>query len=557
MRRTLGIAAVVLALLAPTLAGCNGEGIFTAAKIYSTDGGDTPDPDDGGTDPPDPIPDTTRSLGTWITSYSDARVESGARYGQIQYAVSANLRRNGTDLTGTGTVFRIFSEGPTAQDELSVRFTGFITGDDANLAVSSATGGRVYDAPTWQLRFAGSQAVGMYVSYDSNRTVVRSGRAVWFRQGTGDIAQSWASAYSDEYGGDPFPAYDRTALMLLEKDAANNVVTGLGSFVEQRDGDTPFNVEFDVADGLLSGSRVEWTYANLSLANTPVDWFGFLSNGILVGAYGQFDQDDALVRFGHAAWYVMLDDFVPDGLTGTWITSFTDQATDPREPVTDYLMAVSLRARSDNIVTGSGQLLTSEMPLESELAVSVNEGVITGSKFAMETRVNVPNDRFVWDLRANNSVMVGSYQRFTSGGRFLGRGTAEWRRQTTATPSVRYTWVGSYHDTENVTSQGPQTQMAIMNVAIQTTDGALDGTGALRYGNGENRRRLFDLLDGSVLDQDIRVTWGGPDLFGDTRWRFRQAGSRLYGVYYNETSSGAFESRGSAVFIRTSTQSVF
>ncbi len=557
MHRTLGIAAVVLALLALTFAGCNGEGIFTAARIYTTDGDDTTDPDDGNSDPPDPIPDTARSLGTWITSYSDARTESGARYGQIQYAVSANLRRSGTDLTGTGTVFRIFSEGPTAQDELSVRFTGYITGDDANLAVSSATGGRVYDSPTWQLRFAGSQAVGMYVSYDSNRSVVRVGHAVWHRQSTGDISQSWASAYSDEYGTNAFPEYDRTALMLLEQDPANNVVTGLGNYVEQRDGDTPFNVEFDVTDGLVSGSRVELTHDGLSLANTPVDWFGFLSGNILVGAYGQYDPDNALVRFGHAAWYVMLDDFVPEGLTGTWITSFTDQVTDPREPVTDYLMAVSLRARADNIVTGSGQLLTSEMPNDSALTFSVNEGVVVGSKFTTETQVGSTRDNFVWDLRVNNSVMVGSYQRFNALGRFLGRGTAEWRRQTSSTPSVRYTWVGSFHDTENVTSQGPQTQMAIMNVSIQTTDGALDGTGALRYGNGENRRRLFDLLGGSVLEQDISITWGGPDLFGDTRWRFRQAGGRLYGVYYNETSSGAFESRGSAMFIRTSTQGVF
>jgi hypothetical protein len=524
--------------------------------MYTT-GDDTTDPDDDDTDPPDPTPDTTRNLGTWITTYSDARIEPGARYGQIQYAVSADLRRTGTDLSGTGTVFRIFSEGPTAQDELDVRFTGFITGDDATVSVSSATGGRVYDSPTWQLRFAGNQAVGMYASFNSSRTVVRSGHAIWYRQSTGDLSQSWASAYSDEYGTDLFPERNRTALMLLEADATTKAVTGVGRFVEQRDGDTPFNVEFDVMDGLFNGSRVELTYDNLSLANTPVDWFGFFSNSVLLGAYGQFDQEDALVRYGHATWYIIPDDFVPDDLTGTWITSFTDVVTDSLEPVTDYLMALSLRARDDNAVTGSGQLLTSEMPIEPELAVLVDDGTIVGSNVKMDTRVNTTRDFFSWDLRVNNSVMVGSYQRFNSLGRFLGRGTAEWRRQTLATPSIRYTWVGSFHDTENVTSQGPQTQMAIMNVSIQTTDGALDGTGALRYGNGETGRRLFDLLNGAVIDQDVRITWGGPDLFGDTIWRFRQAGSRLYGVYYNENSAGGFESRGSAEFIRTSTQSAF
>ena len=218
-------------------------------------------------------------------------------------------------------------------------------------------------------------------------------------------------------------------------------------------------------------------------------------------------------------------------------------------------MALNLSAATGDVLSGSGRLLDEGDGTYAYQTVSVKEGQVVGSHVTVELHASGSQDRYVWDLRATPSMLVGSYQRFDSFDRYISRGNAEWRRQR-STISLVGTWAASFVDTANSRST-EATQLVLLNVATQADGGALTGTGALRYANGETSRRLFRLVDSTVSEsnQDIVWRWRGTDLFGDTVWHLRQGTDALYGTYTNYTSAGAVESQGSAVWIRTSTSS--
>ncbi|NIA15567.1 MAG: hypothetical protein GWP08_16010 [Nitrospiraceae bacterium] len=537
------------------LAGCDGGGLFFSDAHTPSDGGDQGGGGNSDELNPDPIPDTQRNLGTWIVSYGDDWIAPSARNGAIEYAAKVSLRRNGTSLSGTGTVYRVFNEGSTAYDDLDIKVTGSITGDDAIASVTSTSLTNVYDAPTWYLRFAETQMVGMYVSFDFNENVVRAGHGIWQKVYSTDLTNTWVTAFSDADGTTAFEARPRTGLLVLDYDSEAGSLTGVGNYIEQRAGDSALDVEFNLTQGAVDGPRAAYTFEELSLADKPVDWFSFYTIGIMLGAYAQFDADGQLVRYGHATWYDA-PDAGPEAVEYTWVTSFSDSDAGRYGSVSDYLMVLDLDAGSDNSVTGSGEYLESTEIRGSFRSVVVQNASIVGSGLQMTTRVN-NGEYFVWDLRVAANIMAGSYQHFSATGLFLTRGTAEWRRDTAANPTPVGTWAASYFDTHSLATQGKRTQFALVNVSREDVDGSLSGTGALRYGNDESGRRLFDLRQSSVEAKDIWWRWRGADLFGDTVWRLRQAGGRLYGIYENENSAGSLESSGAAVWLKTPTTEVF
>jgi len=550
------LARLALALLvALAVAGCDGEGLRFPAAQTSPDGGDQGNGDEQEGEP-EPVPEDTRNLGTWVTSYADDWVDSSALYGVQQYAASVNLRRTGTELSGTGTVFRVFNEGPKDHDELSIRLSGSISGDDATATVTSATGGRVEDSPVWRLRFAGNLMVGMYTSFDVSQDAVRSGHALWRRLSTGSLDDTWVSGFTDGFGTRSWPARDRTGTLVLDVAEEDSALSGQGNFIEQRDGDVALDVEFNVIRGEVSGSEVTFSLGELSLENNDMDWYGFFSNGVIVGAYAQFDADNDLVRYGHATWQDA-PAAVPEDVSYRWVTAFTDSTGATGHERLDYLLSVELEAEEDNVVSGSGEFMATDGDMETFRTVVVENATVVGSRLQMDTRVIGTGEFFTWDLRLADSILVGSYQHFGALGNFLSRGSAEWRRDRTSLTDVVGTWVGAYFDTLSENTRGETTHMAMVTVREQLAEGPLSGSGVLRLGNGETGRRFFDLRDSSAEGEDILWVWRGADLFGDTVWRLRQAGNWLYGVYLNENSTGNFEARGSAVWVRTTQTDVF
>lgn len=552
------VGALLMALLTVLMLGCDSKGLNITINVPVNDGNDN----SGGNDqPPDPT-DNVTNLGTWVSAYADDTVQNDARGGALQYVASITLRRDGSALYGGGTVYRFYSSGTTARDKLTVVMSGSIAGDDATLKVQSATGASVYDTPSWRLRFSGSKMTGIYTSLDFSQNIVRSGHATWYRTTSSDTAdaltQDWVSSFGDVSGTTTtWPARNRTALLAAEYLADDRLLSGEGSFVEQREGDVTQALSFTLSDTTVTMPLVVFTAGGLDMANAPMDWTAYHASGLMVGAYSQFNESNALVRCGRATWRAAVTAPEPADAEGLWVASFTDSAAAATHTRSDYLLALDLTAGADNLLTGSGHLRNEADATADDQTITVANGLVVGSHVTFEFRASPSQDRYAWDLRVTPSMLVGSYQRFDAFDRYISRGSAEWRRQRSSVSLVG-TWVAAYVDTVNAPSS-LATQLVMVNVSAQNEDGGLVGLGALRYANGETTRRLFRLSDSSVsaTDQDVVWRWSGADLFGDTVWHMRQGTDALYGTYTNYTSSGAFESQGSAVWIRTTTTSSF
>ncbi|MBI4558177.1 MAG: hypothetical protein HY706_11395 [Candidatus Hydrogenedentes bacterium] len=199
------------------------------------------------------------------------------------------------------------------------------------------------------------------------------------------------------------------------------------------------------------------------------------------------------------------------------------------------------------MVSGSGQILTEGSETAAYAAFTVENGTISGSRVQMDWRT--PSSTFSWDLRLASSIMVGSYQQTDAAGRFIGRGTAEFRYR--AVSRLVDTWVAAYVDT-HAPRPPLVSQFALVTVSTQDTRGALGGTGSVRFANNdvaEQRRRLFNMA-GTVSGDQIQWEWRGADLFGQTVWHLRQAGNLLFGTYTNFTNAGAVAATGEAVWVR-------
>jgi len=558
---------LLLPMLCLVLAGCSGDGLFFPQKTVSTDGGDVPDADDTEEPEPTPTPDTTTSLGTWLAAFGDDRVESAAREGSQQYVARLKLQRDGSVVSGTGKVFRFYESGTRAYRELAYRVSGTISGDDVTVTEESYTGGTVYDALSWRLRIASRYMVGMYVGEDFDGDVVRSGHAVWHKQSSADLSTyPWITAFTDAYGRVNWPRRDRTGVLLFNEDPATGALTGAGSFVEQRDGATPFEVGFNVTSGYASDLAAEFTLGELELLTSPMDWYAFYTagylNSVMVSAYAQFDVNGAMARHGTATWYTA-PDAGPDAIHANWMVAFSDANPPGDGQYRDYLARVLLKPQEDNTVTGSGTLYILKDGEGRSESVSVEDGIIVGSRVTLDLRVKSSREIWTWDLRLGKKIMPGSYQHFDGADRFLTRGAAVWRGGgKTTVQAMAGTWAAAYFDSYEVDSD-PTTQFALVTINEPPEEGSEDenvltGFGALRYGTGATGRRLFNLIDSEIEDFDIAWTWRSPDLFGDTTWRLHRAtGSILVGVYFNETSAGRLESQGHGLWFRTSMSDAF
>jgi hypothetical protein len=545
-----------VALLAGIQTGCNFEGGgLVWGKPTSTGSGDntpeipagettldftTEDPGGGTTNPSI----DSRFAGTWIASFGDDVATSATNRGLIEYAVRLDLTQTDQTISGSGTMVRYFRAGTTASDQVLLNVTGTASGDDALLVLESVPSTTFDFNPTWYLRLAGNVMAGMYFASDINDQVVRSGHAFWRKAGNTDIGVGWAAAFTDGFA--LTAKTDRVAVMTLTADDIGGV-SGFGGHTEVRANDVPLELSFNVGPGGVDEEFVGLTFDGLDLAGFPIDWFGFHTDGLFVGAYAQFNADDALVRNGHATWYEAPAP-QPSSFETLWVTAFADSSPTGLQGA-DYFIYVTPDVNG-NAVTGNAVVLDESADTPEYRTYTIQNGVVTGSELRMDL-VNTAGT-FSWVTRLAGSVLVGAYQHSSPDGTFRSRGVAEWHRGSAT--SITGTWIAPFYDTFGAGS--PEvSQLALVTISNVTVDGVVSGTGALRLA-GERTRRLFSVT-GTVSSDQIALNWSGTDLFGSTLWHLRKSGNYLTGTYTNYNSAGTVEFRGHALFVRTNKTASF
>ncbi len=559
MRFLATIASAVVFVFAFSGCGLDGEGLKWGEPVagdnvptYPGDGGTTPG-DGGGGSPGGGgggIPGgggggvtDRRFSGTWIATFGD---DLPLGTGRRQYALRLALAQNNSTISGNGSMLRFYNQGATAFDAepFTVQVAGTANGDDATLVLTA--GSRFANNPIIWVRLAGTRMVALYAQRDTNLVLERSAHFVFHKVGATQIDTTWAAAFSDEYGaGGGFVDRDRTGVMTLTEN--EGVLGGLGTYVEQRPGDVPQIFDFDVVDGARDGTEISFRLGNFVPENGEVVWFGYHSGSIIVAAYGQFNASDQLARFGHATWY-QATDVVPADFNRTWVTAFSD-TQGAGNFVSDYLMFMTGLSISGNTLTGTVRVLDQSDPSPELVNYTIQNGVVVGNELTMDMVRS--GSRFSWNLRLANPVLVGSYQQFGGSDQFVSGGVAEWRFGPTT--GFAGTYAASFFDSSTTSGlENRASQLALISLGTVAGDGTFSGAGSVRLAS-EQSRRQFGILGTVNTNNRIELIWAGADLFGNTSWNLRKAGSFLYGTYTNFASNNqSVEFQGSATFVRVS-----
>lgn len=541
---TMRLANLTVLAMAVTLcvAGCNGHGFDMGLSISTGDGTTTTtggDSTGGGT-----TGGTTASTpfaGTWVASYGDDQAGDGSKQYAVRIVVSQNATTNA--LSGTGTMFRVFRSGTTANDTVPLSLTGTAQGSDAQLIFRSTTTGKFDFNPVWTLRAAGSRLTGIYQETDTNAALVVSGHAVWSELSTGALSDTWASGYTDSFAATGLKTNDTSVAVSLAA-GTGSAFTGDGLQVIQRESTTPDELNFSIAGQATGTSQLTFTFDGSDLTSKPMDWWGFYTPSYFVGAYGQFTAANNLNRFGHATWYTAAG-ITADNVTATWATSFGDSAVSAGAELSDYVMQVTLALQTGATVTGSAVVLNERDTSPEFKAYAVENGTITGNRVKFDLVGG--GTRFSWDLNLASPVMVGCYQQFNTSGTFLSRGVAEWRSGSTS--SLVGTWTAAYVDTLRV-SDSVATQLSRITIATQATSGVMSGSGTLLFPPESSARPIS--VSGTRSSNAIEWDLTGTGLAGPFTWHLRQVGEIMFGSYTNYTTTDVTEARGHAIWFRSS-----
>jgi hypothetical protein len=345
--------------------------------------------------------------------------------------------------------------------------------------------------------------------------------------------------------GSPRDPRDRTALLTLAADSSN-ALSGTAQYVEQVPGTTPETIDFTVQQGVLQSTQVTLTMEGNNPGDGLVDWFGFHTTGLFVGAYGLFDGSD-LSRFGHATFYIA-PDAQPSGFQHQWVSSFHDSDAAGSLKPADYLLLTSGFTVNGNAISGAALILDESHQTPAFATYTIENGAITGTELTMDLVRS--GSRFSWDLRLAGSVLAGSYQQFNGSNQFVSRGVAEWRSGSSASSGLPGSWAAAYFDTYTSNAQeNRSSQLAVVSISNISGDGVISGTGTVQLANEAGRRQFA--VGGTTAANPVQITWSGGDLFGATVWNVSRAGSFLYGTYTNFASDNqTIEFQGSAVFLR-------
>jgi len=538
---------VLLAALAVGGVACDGGG-WQLPKESRTPIDDNPDnggnpPDGGGTPPPS---GPTTFNGAWMAAFSDSETDGVPPQ---QYALRLSLTQSNQNLTGTGTLVRVIREvtgsSTDAIQESPVQITGTASGPDATIEMRPTSAGFFGRAPLWYLRISSSrtQMAGLLVETDVNGSLVRAAHARFDKIVTGNLINtSWAAAFSDEFAVDPLPRQDRSAIVALAV-GTDGRVAGEGAFYVPQANGVVLEQDFSVLRGGVQGAQFGVTFGGGNAAGLEFDWVGFFSSSRIAAAYGQFNTQGDLVRFGHADYYLVSQNPGAGEINRTWLGAWDDREVAQGLRRGAYVATLTLNVEDGGQLAGSASLWDQSAESPGLTAYTVENGRVRGSRLTFDMVSSTR--RFEWDMQIAGTVLVGTYRAVNGQGQFLSLGTATFR--LSQSPSLQGAWTAAYVDTFGAT-RPEQTQLATMDLNV-APGGSLSGAGAFRYA-GEDTRRVFTAT-GSVTNGNVTLSWtGGAGVRGNTVWRLRQGPNILAGTYRNETTEGGLESYGYAVFIR-------
>jgi hypothetical protein len=500
----------------------------------------------GGTDPFD---------GTWIVSYCDNLAVGGALQ---SYAARVILDQDGSAITGTGQMLRFFQTGAVANDfpAFEIVVSGTVAGDAATLTIASSVNNKFDNNPVWNVRVVGNRLIGIYSEKDPfSGNVQRLGYAVWHRSVGSNFNAEFVSAYMDNgVNVDGVQTLtdelaSRTGRVTLAQGGA--AITGGGTLVEQASGPLTSVTDFAVTTGQLQGVLGGITFGNLVDQSVGpvagnIDWIMISNGDVMVGAYGEFNASDGLVRLGHATWR-RSPAVVPNDINATWVTSFEDTHADGVDNEFNYLSTLAITAGGGGVLTGTAQVLDETDVNPAFVPYTIENGNILGNQVVFDL-VAPGGERFAWNCRLANGVLVGSYQHTDIDGNFISHGKSDWRAGSST--GLLGTWVASYFDTFTGSAVENRTaQLARVEITDAMTGGDLSGAGTVRLASETGPR--FFTITGNVTTAMVQMIWSGGDLFGDTEWNLRKAGNFLIGTYTNFDSGGVIEFQGFAVFERS------
>lgn len=535
--------------LAVALTGCNGEGIELKVPDLTERPPPDPIPPDGGGDDDDTA--EGRFRGTYITSYADDFTSATAS-SPSEYAGRIVLDQSGTTVSGTGEMARFFRTGPfnNSQFEFSVSGSAARGSNDGLIVFNNRQNRSDFDRiPIWAMRRAGSRLVGIYGEFDNQNRLTRSGHAVWVAEERASAAGTWVAAAPDTFAVEGILPLDRVWRVELAE-AEGNTLTGSGGYVARRLDEAGEPTNFTVSQGGRQQQRIGVSFGGPDLGDTEFQHLGFFAANEMHTAYGQFRNRQNLVRLGTTAW---IRGRAPDAaaINGTWIASFSDSRASSLSFPRSYTAVITLELGEGNTLTGRAHILdeTDETAVTFRSAELVS-GEVVGSRLRFQ--LEQTRATFDWDLRVGNNILAGVYRRLNAQGAATGTGSASFYRA--GTPDLQGTWVAAFVDRVNE-FRPPETQLAIVQITDQGSDGSLSGTGRLQLAAEiEELERVFTVTGTVRSDHPsgrwITWTWAGSDLAGETVWNLRQQSGRLVGSYTNFTQNGELESYGHAIWFR-------
>src|SRR5690606_27066412 len=153
------------------------------------------------------------------------------------YAAFMNIGQDGTQLTGSGRLFRTYPSAASAQEVIPFTISGNTRGDYDAVITWTPRSANVFEVnPVWRLRVAGGVLVGLYEEVGATNALTRSGHATWFdADGDTFVTGAWASSFADGFDSTGFPARDRMISTTLNAGGGN--FSGGGLLIDQRPND--------------------------------------------------------------------------------------------------------------------------------------------------------------------------------------------------------------------------------------------------------------------------------------------------------------------------------
>jgi hypothetical protein len=272
----------------------------------------------------------------------------------------------------------------------------------------------------------------------------------------------------------------------------------------------------------------------------------------LVGIYGEFNNNNQLVRSGHAVFRREQTASV----NGTWVSTGADSFAAESLTRLDRTARIALDNPSGNTVEGSGGFV--EQPLDQVVQarnVTVTEGARQGQRVGL--RLGGPEfgeNEFQHLGFFSDSVMHTAYGEFRLRQTLRRMGQVTWYRgRTPDAASINGNWVASFSDSRTQGGGIPRSYVTLLQLEVQEGN-RIAGTAYVldESDTTEISFRRADIVEGAIVG-GTRLQLTLSQTGASFEWDLRMAQAQMVGTYRRFNPQGDPTSVGNAVFYRTGT----